>query len=94
MTVDVNLQPAIEAAWEARDTLTPETRGETRDAVQAALDLLDSGQARVAEKIDGTWTTHQWLKKAVLLSFRLNANRLMGTYGRETHGRAHGQPAK
>jgi 2,3,4,5-tetrahydropyridine-2-carboxylate N-succinyltransferase len=92
MTVDVNLHTAIDAAWEARDTLTPETRGEVRDAVEIALALLDSGEARVAEKVDGEWMTNQWLKKAVLLSFRLNANHLMGTFGREAHGRAHGQP--
>jgi 2,3,4,5-tetrahydropyridine-2-carboxylate N-succinyltransferase len=92
MTVDVNLHTTIDAAWEARDTLNPETRGEFRDAVETALALLDSGEARVAEKIEGEWTTHQWLKKAVLLSFRLYANHLMGSFGREAHGRATGQP--
>jgi len=66
------LQSAIDAAWEARDQVTPATIGEVRDAVEAALDLLDKGAARVAEKIDGTWQVNQWLKKAVLLSFRLN----------------------
>lgn len=67
-----NLQPIIDAAWEARDSVTLSTKGEIRDAVEAALDLLDSGKARVAEKRDGTWQVNQWLKKAVLLSFRLN----------------------
>src|ERR1700744_1415951 len=92
MTVDVNLHTTIDAAWEARDTLTPETKGEVRAAVEVALAMLDSGEARVAEKVEGEWTTHQWLKKAVLLSFRLYANHLMGSFGREAHGRAHGQP--
>ena len=66
------LQAAVEAAWEARDTLSPDTRGPARDAVEAALALLDRGEARVAERgADGVWTVNQWLKKAVLLSFRL-----------------------
>jgi 2,3,4,5-tetrahydropyridine-2-carboxylate N-succinyltransferase len=71
MTIS-NLQPIIDAAWEARDSITLTTKGEIRDAVEAALDLLDSGKARVAEKRDGAWQVNQWLKKAVLLSFRLN----------------------
>jgi 2,3,4,5-tetrahydropyridine-2,6-dicarboxylate N-succinyltransferase len=66
------LQPIIEAAWDQRETLSPATGGEVREAVATALDLLDTGKARVAEKIGGTWVVHQWLKKAVLLSFRLN----------------------
>lgn len=66
------LQSAIDAAWEARDEISPSTTGERRDAVESALDLLDSGQARVAEKSGGDWTVNQWLKKAVLLGFRLN----------------------
>jgi 2,3,4,5-tetrahydropyridine-2-carboxylate N-succinyltransferase len=70
MTAD--LQAAIDAAWEARETIGAETRGAVRDAVNAALARLDAGTARVAEKIDGVWRVHQWLKKAVLLSFRLN----------------------
>ena len=70
MTTD--LQAAIDAAWDGRDAITPATTGETRDAIEATLDLLDKGQARVAEKTGGEWTVHQWLKKAVLLSFRLN----------------------
>lgn len=68
------LETAIDAAWEARDTISPATRGEVRDAVNAALALLDNGERRVAEKIDGAWIVNQWLKKAVLLSFRLNDN--------------------
>jgi len=66
------LEAAIDAAWEARDTVGPTTRGAARDAVEAALSGLDSGELRVAEKIDGRWQTRQWLKKALLLSFRLN----------------------
>jgi 2,3,4,5-tetrahydropyridine-2-carboxylate N-succinyltransferase len=67
----------IEAAWESRDSLNPDFHGPARTAVEEALTLLDSGRARVAEKIDGAWVTHQWLKKAVLLSFRLNPNTVM-----------------
>jgi 2,3,4,5-tetrahydropyridine-2,6-dicarboxylate N-succinyltransferase len=71
------LETEIEAAWEARDTLSPKTTGPLRAAVELAIELLDSGRARVAEKADGDWIVHQWLKKAVLLSFRLNANGVM-----------------
>ena len=67
-----NLQAVIDAAWEARDTISPATGGEIRGAVDAALDGLDSGALRVAEKQGGAWHVNQWLKKAVLLSFRLN----------------------
>ncbi|MBA3729358.1 MAG: 2,3,4,5-tetrahydropyridine-2,6-dicarboxylate N-succinyltransferase [Sphingomonas sp.] len=67
------LATTIDAAWEARDNVSIDTRGEIRDAVEAALGLLDSGEARVAQKVDGAWAVNQWLKKAVLLSFRLNA---------------------
>lgn len=66
------LRRTIEDAWDVRDTATPDTTGGVRDAVDAALDGLDCGRLRVAEKIDGAWVVHQWLKKAVLLSFRLN----------------------
>ncbi|MGI9408533.1 MAG: 2,3,4,5-tetrahydropyridine-2,6-dicarboxylate N-succinyltransferase [Hyphomicrobiaceae bacterium] len=66
-----NLQETIEAAWDARDTISPETQGETREAIETALGLLDSGAARVAEKKNDEWFVNQWLKKAVLLSFRL-----------------------
>jgi 2,3,4,5-tetrahydropyridine-2-carboxylate N-succinyltransferase len=68
------LAAQIDRAWEERSALTPATRGETREAVETALGLLDAGTLRVAEKRDGQWITHQWLKKAVLLSFRLNDN--------------------
>ncbi|MSO85788.1 MAG: 2,3,4,5-tetrahydropyridine-2,6-dicarboxylate N-succinyltransferase [Rhodospirillales bacterium] len=67
-----DLARRIDAAWEGREKIDFSTRGETRAAVDEALALLDSGAARVAEKIDGAWQVHQWLKKAVLLSFRLN----------------------
>jgi len=77
------LARVIDAAWEARDTLSTDTGGEVRDAVDAAISLLDSGEARVATReADGSWKVHQWLKKAVLLSFRLNANgAISGTPG-------------
>lgn len=68
------LEHVIEAAFDNRDTVNTSTRGEIRDAVETSLNLLDSGKARVATRgEDGNWTVHQWLKKAVLLSFRLNA---------------------
>lgn len=67
-----DLETAIENVWEARDTISPDTHGETREAVEQALAMLDAGSVRVAEKRDGDWQVHQWLKKAVLLSFRLN----------------------
>ena len=66
------LQKTIDEAWEARESVSSETQGEVRDAVNSALGLMDSGEARVAEKISGNWHVNQWLKKAVLLSFRLN----------------------
>jgi 2,3,4,5-tetrahydropyridine-2,6-dicarboxylate N-succinyltransferase len=69
---DRDLAATIDTAWEARDTIGPATKGAPRDAVEAALDGLDAGRLRVAEKVDGHWQVHQWLKKAVLLSFRLN----------------------
>jgi len=67
-----DLQATIDRAFAERSTLTPGTTGAVRDAVEQALELLDSGQARVAEKIDGAWQVNQWLKKAVLLSFLIN----------------------
>ena len=73
-----DLQSTIEAAWEARTEVNFATKGAVRDAVDAALGLLDSGKARVAEKTGNDWTVHQWLKQAVLLSFRLNPNTVMG----------------
>jgi 2,3,4,5-tetrahydropyridine-2-carboxylate N-succinyltransferase len=66
------LRRIVEAAFEDRQAIGVATRGEVRDAVDAALDLLDSGTVRVAEKRDGKWAVNEWLKKAVLLSFRLN----------------------
>ncbi|PPD48610.1 MAG: 2,3,4,5-tetrahydropyridine-2,6-dicarboxylate N-succinyltransferase [Methylobacter sp.] len=72
------LENIINEAFEQRADITPSTvSAEIRDAVNEAINLLDSGKARVAEKINGDWTTNQWLKKAVLLSFRINENRLM-----------------
>ena len=71
------LAAAVDAAFETRAELTPErARPEVRAAVERALDLLDTGQLRVAEKRDGQWHVNEWLKKAVLLSFRLYDNRV------------------
>ena len=67
-----NAQVIIEDAWENRDKVNLKTKGNTRKAVEFALNQLDAGKLRVASKETGTWVTHQWLKKAVLLSFRLN----------------------
>ncbi len=72
-----DLQLEIEAGWAARDSLGPDTHGPVRTAVEESLRRLDSGETRVAEKIDGQWMVRQWLKQAILLSFRLNANRVM-----------------
>ena len=66
------LQSTIEAAWDARDGVNSATRGEVREAVETALNMLDEGIARVAEPTSDGWQVNQWLKKAVLLSFRLN----------------------
>jgi 2,3,4,5-tetrahydropyridine-2-carboxylate N-succinyltransferase len=73
-----NLESVIDKAWDERDAVGPDTRGETRLAVDEALGALDSGKARIAEKRDGKWIVHQWLKKAVLLSFRLNPMEAIG----------------
>ncbi|MDX2258917.1 MAG: 2,3,4,5-tetrahydropyridine-2,6-dicarboxylate N-succinyltransferase [Hyphomicrobiaceae bacterium] len=87
-----DLKVTIEAAFEARDSVNASTKGAVRDAVDAALSLLDSGSVRVAEKAaDGTWHVHQWLKMAVLLSFRLADNEIIpfqksGTYASRVHG--------
>ena len=76
------VQEIIDDAWERRDALSPETGGEVRAAVDAALDGLDAGRLRVAEKVDGAWRVNQWLKKAVLLSFRLyDAHTIAGAPG-------------
>jgi 2,3,4,5-tetrahydropyridine-2-carboxylate N-succinyltransferase len=72
-----SLKAIIEAAWEKRAEVSPTTHGEVRDAVDAALALLDSGKARVAEPGADGWVVNQWLKQAVLLSFRLYPNMLM-----------------
>ena len=71
------LQRIIEQAWDERDGLSVGSGGEVGGAVDKALMLLDTGEARIAENIDGEWQVHQWLKKAVLLSFRLNDNTLI-----------------
>jgi 2,3,4,5-tetrahydropyridine-2-carboxylate N-succinyltransferase len=67
-----DLASTIDAAWEDRANVNAQTQGAVREAVNEALNQLDSGQARVAEKSGDGWQVHQWLKKAVLLSFRLN----------------------
>jgi len=73
-----DLAQTIDAAWEARAEINSGTQGPVREAVEAALNLLDAGTVRVAERQAPTeWTVNQWLKKAVLLSFRLNDNRMM-----------------
>ena len=79
------LAAAIESAWDNRAAVTPAS-SDVRDVVETAIELLDSGKARVAEQIDGVWQVNQWLKKAVLLSFRLNDNALV-------EGGAGGAPA-
>ncbi len=67
----------IEAAWDARDSLSVTSKGEHRDAVEAVLEQLDNGMLRSAEKVDGAWKANEWVKKAILLSFRLNDNKLI-----------------
>src|SRR5689334_9960515 len=71
MTYD-HLKTFIDSAFEHAVEITPETKGVVRDAVEEVLDLLDRGELRIAEKQDGRWIVHQWLKKAILLSFRLH----------------------
>jgi 2,3,4,5-tetrahydropyridine-2,6-dicarboxylate N-succinyltransferase len=73
-----NAMAIIDDAWEARDKVTLKTKGNTRKAVEFALGELDAGRLRVASKETGVWVTHQWLKKAVLLSFRLNDMEVIG----------------
>jgi 2,3,4,5-tetrahydropyridine-2,6-dicarboxylate N-succinyltransferase len=73
-----NAETIINEAWEARDKVNLKTKGNTRKAVEFALAQLDAGKLRVASKETGEWVTHQWLKKAVLLSFRLNDMELTG----------------
>ena len=72
-----SLSQVIDAAWEDRNAVGPDTKGEVRRAVDTAISALDGGEARIAEKTDGEWIVHQWLKKAVLLSFRLNPMELI-----------------
>lgn len=81
----MELKNLIEKAWEVRDKITSSTTGEVRGAVQETLNLLDSGTIRVAEKINGIWQTNDWIKKAILLSFRLNNMITMGN-GLSAHG--------
>jgi 2,3,4,5-tetrahydropyridine-2-carboxylate N-succinyltransferase len=79
-----SLEHTIDAAWEDRASISASTQGAVRSAVDEALAKLDSGALRVAEKsASGAWTVNQWLKKAVLLSFRLNPNRTMGVEGQQ-----------
>ena len=75
--MSIDLRSHIEAVWERRDTLTPQTVGPDRQTIEAALKRLDDGELRVAEYLGNAWTTHVWLKQAVLLSFRLAASRPM-----------------
>ena len=80
MSSQSDLEQAINEAWEKRAEISIATQGVLREAVNEALDLLDSGKARVAERgTNGAWRVNQWLKKAVLLSFRLNDNAIIGT---------------
>ena len=81
MSSPAALEQEIEAAWDARADIGETTAGPVREAVAEAIGGLDSGAFRVAEKRGEAWVVHQWLKKAVLLSFRLNPNRLMGGDG-------------
>src|SRR5690606_28585702 len=74
----MTLESVIEQAWENRAELSAATQGEVRNAVFDVLSRLDKGDLRVAEKKGGTWQVNQWMKKAVLLSFRLQPNRVMG----------------
>ncbi len=78
MTDIAQLRTIVEAAFEDRQAVGISTRGEVRAAVDEALELLDSGSLRVAEKRDGCWVVNEWLKKAVLLSFRLNDMSVIG----------------
>jgi 2,3,4,5-tetrahydropyridine-2,6-dicarboxylate N-succinyltransferase len=73
-----DLHALIDSAWEERAKLSPaDAPQDVKDAVQSVLEMLDRGEVRVAEKVNGQWTTNEWLKKAVLLSFRLNENQEM-----------------
>ena len=77
-----SLEATINAAWDERDSISPATQGDVRHAIVETLKALDCGEFRVAEKSGGAWHTHQWIKKAVLLSFRLNPmERIAGSPG-------------
>lgn len=77
-----DMQEIIEQAFENRAEITPvSVDTHVKEAVMEAIQMLDSGRLRVAEKIDGDWVVHQWLKKAVLLSFRIEDNHLMKRVG-------------
>lgn len=84
-----SMKETIEAAWEKRDTVNTQTGGEVRDAVAQTLTALDGGIMRVAEKIDGKWHVNEWMKKAVLLSFRLNPMQLMDGGPAQPGGASH-----
>lgn len=71
------LEPLIDQLWDKRNDLAPDTGGESRLIVERAIGMLDAGVARVAEKQGGGWVVHQWLKKAVLLSFRINSMKVI-----------------
>ncbi len=81
----VKLINAIDDAWEKRESLSTTSQGDVREAVDAALAMLDDGSARVAEKNGDSWTVNQWLKKAALLSFRLNDNQVIEGPGGANH---------
>ena len=83
-----DLQPTIDSAWESRSDLAPGSApAAIHDAVAHVITELDAGRLRVAERVDGSWITHQWIKKAVLLSFRLADNTPM-TFAAGPHGAA------
>jgi 2,3,4,5-tetrahydropyridine-2-carboxylate N-succinyltransferase len=98
-TITTDLKTEIEAAWEGRDAINVGTRGPLRTAVTETLQLLDDGDLRVATRgDDGVWTTHQWIKQAILLSFRLNPNQLVaapppGPYWDKIPSKFHGWTA-
>jgi 2,3,4,5-tetrahydropyridine-2-carboxylate N-succinyltransferase len=81
-TASTSLETIITTAWAGREGITANTMGEVRDAVNETLNLLDAGMIRVAEKQSGSWQVNQWIKQAILLSFRLNPNSILSS----THG--------